>query len=85
MLVMRTKRPFFKSRPAPILAFTSLAVAMLTLAIPYLPISNIMNIEPIPFKVMASLLAIAVLYIIVTEIAKHYFYKKSNNRKINKN
>ena len=85
LLVMRTKRPFFKSRPAPILAFTSLAVAMLTLAIPYLPISNIMNIEPIPFKVMASLLAIAVLYIIVTEIAKHYFYKKSNNRKINKN
>lgn len=80
LLVMRTQRPFFKSKPAPILTYTSLAVAILTLAIPYLPISYIMNIEPIPLKIMASLLAIAALYIVVTEIAKYLFYKSKTNQ-----
>lgn len=75
LLVMRTQRPFFKSKPAPILTYTSLAVAVLTLIIPYLTISNIMDIEPIPFKIMASLLAIAAAYIVVTELAKHVFYR----------
>ena len=80
LLVMRTQRPFFKSKPAPILTYTSLVVAILTLAIPYLPISYIMNIEPIPLKIMASLLAIAALYIVVTEIAKYLFYKSKTNQ-----
>jgi len=76
LLVMRTQKPFFKSRPAPILLYSSIGVAALTLLLPYLPLSNILNIAPVPAAVLFSLLGIAAAYIITTEIAKHFFYRK---------
>ncbi len=75
LLVMRTRRPFFKSKPAPVLLFTTLAVGVLTLILPYLPLKKILNITPIPPLVLLALLGIAGLYIVVTEIAKVYFYR----------
>jgi P-type Mg2+ transporter len=74
LLVMRTRRPFFKSRPAPILLFSSIGVAVFTLALPYMPFHQLLNIAPIQPLLLAALIGIAALYIIVTEIAKHYFY-----------
>jgi Mg2+-importing ATPase len=50
-------------------------VGVFTLVLPYLPLHNILNIEPIPPFILLALLSIAVLYIITTEIAKHYFYR----------
>ena len=75
LLVMRTRRPFFKSKPAPVLLVTTLAVGVLTLILPYLPLKKILNITPIPPLVLLALLGIAGLYIVVTEIAKVYFYR----------
>jgi Mg2+-importing ATPase len=74
LLVMRTRRPFFQSRPAPILLYSSIAVAAVTLALPYLPFHELLSIAPIQPLLLAALIGIAVLYIVVTEIAKHYFY-----------
>jgi len=75
LMVMRTQKPFFKSSPAPILLYTTIGVGVFTLILPYLPLHNILNIEPIPPFVLLALLGIAVLYIITTEIAKQYFYR----------
>ncbi len=82
LLVMRTQKPFFKSRPAPALLLSTLGVAALTLVLPYLPVvANILSIAPIPPMVLLALIGIAVLYIITTEIAKHFFFKpKKTNR-----
>ena len=75
LLVMRTQKPFFKSKPAPALLYSTLGVAALTLILPYLPFfSSILNITAIPPLVLLALMGIAVLYIIVTEIAKHFFF-----------
>jgi Mg2+-importing ATPase len=75
LMVMRTQKPFFKSRPAPILLYTTIGVGVFTLILPYLPFHKILNIEPIPPFVLLALIGIAVLYIITTEIAKYYFYR----------
>ncbi|MHC1714698.1 MAG: magnesium-translocating P-type ATPase [Acidaminococcaceae bacterium] len=75
LVVMRTQRPFFKSKPASILSYTAIGVGIITVLIPYLPFSSILNIEPIPPMILLSMFAIAAMYIVVTEIAKHYFYK----------
>jgi len=74
LMVMRTQKPFFKSRPAPILLYSTLGVGIITLLLPYLPVKKILSIEPIPPLTLIALLGIAALYIITTEIAKHYFY-----------
>lgn len=75
LLVMRTQKPFFKSKPAPILLFSSIAVGIVTLLLPYLPLQKILDISPIPPLTLLALLGVAVLYIITTEIAKHFFYR----------
>ena len=76
LLVMRTQKPFFKSKPAPTLLYSSIGVAAITLILPYLPMKNILNIAPIPPAILFSLLGVAVAYIISTEIAKRVFYRK---------
>ncbi len=82
LLIMRTQKPFFKSRPAPVLLYSSITVAAITLVLPYIkPISEILTIEPIRPLVLISLIGLLGLYVIVTEVAKHYFYKpKAKNK-----
>jgi Mg2+-importing ATPase len=82
LLVMRTQKPFFKSKPAPILLFGSIGTGIITLLLPYLPFNNILNITPIPPLILLALLGIAILYIITTEIGKHYFYKVKTRPKL---
>ena len=74
LLVMRTQNPFFRSKPAPALLYATIGIAALTLVLPYLPLSSILNITPIPPAILLALLGVAALYIIVTEIAKHFFF-----------
>lgn len=83
LLVMRTQKPFFKSKPAPALLYSSIGVGIITLLLPYLPLQNILNITPIPPLTLLALLGIAVLYIITTEIGKHFFYKAKSRPKLN--
>lgn len=74
LLVMRTQKPFFRSKPAPALLYSTIGIAAFTLLLPYLPVVSILNITPIPPLILLALLGVAVLYIIATEIAKHFFF-----------
>jgi len=76
MLVIRTQKPFIKSKPAPLLLYSSIGIGIVTLILPYLPLQKILNITPIPPGILLALLGIAVLYILITEIAKHFFYRQ---------
>lgn len=80
LLVMRTQKPFFKSRPAPLLLLSTIGVGIITLILPYLPLKKILNIEPIPPLILLSLLGVTALYIITTEIAKYYFYRPKTKK-----
>lgn len=75
LLVMRTQKRFYKSKPAPILLYSSIAVGIFTLLIPYLPFHQYLGIEPVKPLLLLALFIILALYVIVTEIAKFYFYK----------
>jgi len=75
LLVMRTHKRFYRSKPAPILLYSSIVVGIITLLIPYLPFHQYLGIEPIQPLLLLSLFLILGLYVIVTEVAKHYFYK----------
>ena len=80
LLVMRTQKPFFKSKPAPILLYATILVGLVTLVLPYLPVQKILNITPIPPLMLLALLGIAALYIITTEVAKHFFYRTKSHK-----
>lgn len=81
LLVARTRKPFYQSKPAPILLYSTIAVGVFTLILPYLPMQKALNIVPIPLPTLLALLGIALLYIITTEIAKYFFYHKKQDQK----
>ncbi len=81
LIVMRTRKPFFKSKPAPVLLFSTIGVGIVTLLLPYLPMQTILGITPIPPLTLLALLGIAVLYIVTTEVGKHFFYKTKTARR----
>ena len=74
VLVIRTRRPFLKSRPGKYLLAATLTIAVVTLSMPYLTPFSIFGFVPLPFEFLAFLGLIVVGYIATAELAKHVFY-----------
>ena len=75
-LVVRTRRPFWRSRPGNLLMWSSIAVMALTFAIPYLPHADMLGFTPLPSSVLVALVGIAGLYVGSTELLKVVFYRR---------
>lgn len=77
MLVMRTQRPFFRSKPVRSLLITTLMVAGVTLVLPYSPLSGLLGFTPLPTSLLFLLGLITTLYLTTSEVAKKLFYKRA--------
>jgi len=75
VLVVRTRRPFWKSRPSKWLTVATLSSVCVVLALPYSPIAGTLGLEPLPPVFMGMLAGVTVFYAIVAETAKYFFYK----------
>jgi len=80
VLVIRTNRPFFRSLPGRYLALATLAVAAVTLAIPYTPLGRVFGFGPLPLSFLAMLFGILVLYVAGAELRKRIFYRREGSR-----
>jgi Mg2+-importing ATPase len=76
VLIVRTRKPFWKSRPSALLSWLTLAVAVLAVAIPYLPGADWFGFLPLSAPVMASLIAITVAYLAASEAVKSWFFSR---------
>jgi Mg2+-importing ATPase len=74
-LVVRTQRPFFRSRPGRLLLLATAAVTALAFAVPYLPRADVLGFVRPPPALMAVLASIAVGYVLATELVKRPFYR----------
>jgi Mg2+-importing ATPase len=74
-LVVRTRRPFFRSRPGDLLLLTTLGVAALTFAIPFLPFAGLLGFTALPATMLGAVTGITLLYVLATEAAKARFYR----------
>jgi Mg2+-importing ATPase len=75
VLIIRTRRPFLRSRPGRNLTFATIAVIGITPILPYTPIGQLLGFVPIPAVFLLLLLGILALYVIGAEMAKKVFYK----------
>jgi P-type Mg2+ transporter len=78
LLVIRTQRPFLKSKPSNYLLWAACFIAIITLGLPYLPFSNLLDFSPLPWYMLLTMIGIAVLYSIVAELTKRYFFRRMN-------
>jgi Mg2+-importing ATPase len=74
-LVVRTRRPFMRSRPGRILVWSTAILVPIALAIPYLPHANVVGFVPIPGRVLGALIGITLAYAAATELMKRRFYR----------
>jgi Mg2+-importing ATPase len=76
LLVIRTRRPLFKSRPGEYLLIAALIVAGVTLILPYSPLGGLLGFTPLPISLFLTLGGIAGLYIATSEVTKKVFYER---------
>jgi Mg2+-importing ATPase len=74
-LVVRTRRPFFRSRPGRVLLVATLALIPITYAIPWLPFANALGFVVVPVPVMVAITLTTLLYVIAAELTKRWFYQ----------
>ena len=77
LLVVRTRRPLTASNPSAALLWSTIAVAVVAVAVPYLPIiAPMFGFVPLPATLMATLLAITAAYVVANEFAKREFHRR---------
>ena len=72
-LVVRTGRPFYKSRPGTLLLMSTVGLIAVTFAIPFSPIAAAFGFVPLPGGLLAAIAGITVLYVAATELTKRRF------------
>ncbi len=81
VLVIRTRRPFWKSRPGRSLVIATLAVAAGTLLLPFTPLGVLFGFRAAPGFFLLAMLLVMALYIATAEVTKHFFYAREALRK----
>jgi Mg2+-importing ATPase len=76
LLVIRTRRTFFKSNVSGLLMGISILVIAAVIILPYLPFAQAIGFTPLPFAMVASMIGIALVYAWVGEISKRWLFRK---------
>jgi Mg2+-importing ATPase len=78
VLVIRTRRSFFRSKPGKYLLMATLLIVAVTILFPFTPLAGLLGFQPLPMTILLVIGMIVVLYIIAAEIVKKSFYKRVN-------
>jgi Mg2+-importing ATPase len=78
VLVIRTRRSFFKSKPGRYLLMATLLIIIVTILFPTTPLGGLLGFQPLPITTLLVIGMIVVLYIFAAEMTKKFFYKKVN-------
>ena len=78
MIIVRTARPVFVSRPSNKLLIAIICVAAALLAIIYSPINMYLGLISLPIKLLLALLGVSLIYALTAEILKKSFYKHNS-------
>jgi Mg2+-importing ATPase len=76
VLVIRTRQPFFRSRPGKYLLMATLSIVAVTVILPFTPLAGIFGFSPLPVSFLLLIGVVVLLYVITAELVKMVFYKK---------
>ncbi len=77
VLVVRTRRPFFRSRPSRYLTLATILVAVVVLLLPFTPLAEVFGFTPLPPVFYGAMAVIVGLYALGAEMAKRFFYYRA--------
>ena len=76
VLVIRTKKPFFKSRPGKYLSAATLLIVTIAFLFPFIPIGKVFGFSQLPISFLLLMGVIVAFYIIAAEMVKAVFYRR---------
>jgi Mg2+-importing ATPase len=77
VLVLRTRRPAWRSTPGRLLLWSTLAVGLLALALPYAgALASAFGFVALPWPLVGGILLVVAAYVATTEIVKLLFYRR---------
>lgn len=76
VLVIRTRKSFYRSKPSRYLLIAILSIVVLTLLLPITPLAGVLGFQPLTIGVLLAIFAIVALYILTAEVVKKIFYKR---------
>jgi Mg2+-importing ATPase len=76
VLVIRSRRPFFKSRPSRYLFMATLLVVIVTVIFPLTPLGQVFGFNQLPILFSLLIGIVIMTYIVTAEVAKRMFYRK---------
>ena len=76
VLVVRSRKPFFKSKPGKFLSVATIVVIGVTFLIPYTALGELFGFSILPISILVMLATIVTAYIISAEIMKTVFYRR---------
>jgi P-type Mg2+ transporter len=76
VLVIRSRRPSYKSHPGKYLLIATLSIVIVTMIVPFTPLAEPFGFSPLPWVFLLFIGVIIFFYVITAEIAKVVFYKK---------
>ncbi len=74
-LVIRTRRPFFRSRPGTALLTSTAVLIPVTLLIPFMPFASVFGFVSLRGTLLIAIATITILYVGATELLKQRFYR----------
>lgn len=80
VLVLRTHRPVFHSKPSPLLLWSTVAVVAATFAIPFLgSLTSVFGFVPLSAPQLIAIAAIVMGYIVATELTKAWYFRSERS------
>jgi len=76
VLVIRSRKPFFRSKPGKYLQISTFSIIAMTLILPYTPLAGVFGFSPLPLPFLFFIGLIVIVYIFTAEIVKKAFYKR---------
>ena len=76
VLVIRSRKPFFRSRPGNFLLLATLSIVVITVIVPFTPLAAILGFGPMPVVFLLCIGLIISLYVIAAELVKRVFYAR---------
>jgi len=77
VLVIRTQKVLFRSKPGRYLVLTTLLTVIVALLFPFTPLAGPLGFQPLPVTVLLVIGIIVALYVIAAEVTKGFFYKRA--------
>ena len=80
VLIIRTRRPVWRSKPGRLLTIATMTIWIVTLGIPYTPLGTLFRFVPLTWPFLLMLAVILAIYMGGAELAKHLFYRTEDSQ-----